>query len=56
MSKTGCAVLGATAGPAVESDIALVGDSCSVTWLGDAVVAAVIAATPAERGLSYAQL
>ncbi|EDR61083.1 hypothetical protein YpUG050454_4158 [Yersinia pestis biovar Antiqua str. UG05-0454] len=49
-------MLGATAGPAVESDIALVGDSCSVTWLGDAVVAAVIAATPAERGLSYAQL
>lgn len=42
-------MLGATAGPAVESDIALVGDSCSVTWLGDAVVAAVIAATPAER-------
>lgn len=27
-------MLGATAGPAVESDIALVGDSCSVTWLG----------------------
>lgn len=27
-------MLGATAGPAVESDIALVGDSCSVTWQG----------------------
>lgn len=49
-------MLGATAGPAVETDIALVRDSGSVTWLGNAAVATVIAATTAERGLSYAKL